>query len=141
MSFPVHWQILESLGNGTSQSFMLSSKCDPSFLYEFPILFSTVKLKLGHKFLQSIHTFKIWILKCWSWDSYTHIAHILKCVYTSKIFSIHERDGKLGFLNSLGCTSKFFQIHYRVWKFVFLKFPCPHTLLEGEDSLSVPHFV
>ena len=27
---------------------MLSLKCDHTFLCEFPILFSTVKLKLGH---------------------------------------------------------------------------------------------
>ena len=37
-----------------------------------------------------MHRFKIWILKCWSWT-----------VYTSRVYPIHERDGKMGFLNSL----------------------------------------
>ena len=62
---------------GVCQSFMLSLKCDNPFLCEF-ILFSTVKLKLGHNFYQFIHRFKIWILKCWS-----------SAVYTSKFFPIH----------------------------------------------------
>ena len=35
-------------------------------LREFPILFLTVKLKLGNSFSQFIHRLKIWILKCWS---------------------------------------------------------------------------
>ena len=33
-------------------------------ILEFPVLFSTVKVKLGHKFSQLILKFKIWILKC-----------------------------------------------------------------------------
>ena len=53
--FPIHWQILKILGNGISQSFILSLKCDHPLLCEFSILFSTVKLKLGHKFSQLAH--------------------------------------------------------------------------------------
>ena len=64
-----------------SRSFVLSLKCDhPFLLCEFPILFSTVKLKLGHNFSQFIHRFKIWILKYWSWAVY---------IYASKFFSSH----------------------------------------------------
>ena len=48
--FPIHWQILNILRNEILQSFMLSLKCDYPLLCEFPILFSTVKLKLGHMF-------------------------------------------------------------------------------------------
>ena len=65
---------------------MLSLKYDHPLLYEFPNLFSTVKLKLGHKFSQFTHRFNIWILKCWS-----------GAVYISKFFPIHKRDGKLDF--------------------------------------------
>ena len=57
--FPIHWQILKILGNGISQSFILSLKCDHPLLCEFSILFLTVKLKLGHKFSQLIHRFKL----------------------------------------------------------------------------------
>ena len=39
ISFPVLWIILKILGNGLSQSFMLSLKCDHPLLCEFPILF------------------------------------------------------------------------------------------------------
>ena len=86
-------------------------------LCEFPILLSTVKLKLGHKFSQLIHRFNIWILKCWS-----------GAVYISKFFSIHKRDGKLGFLKSLDCISKFLPIHWKVWKLRF----CPLAFIFGE---------
>ena len=73
--------------------------------YCFQQLFS---LKLGHKFSQFIHRFKIWIFKCSSWD-----------VYTSRIFPAHERDVKLELLNvSLCCAFKFFKIHWRVWKLI-----------------------
>ena len=82
---------LKILGNGISQSFMLSLKCDHSFLYEFSILFSTVRLKLGHDFPQLIHRI--------------HPFH------SSKFFPIHKRDGKLEFLKSLGCTFNFFSIY------------------------------
>ena len=46
--FPIHWQVLNILGNGITQSFMLSLKCDHPLLCEFPVLFSAAKLKLGH---------------------------------------------------------------------------------------------
>ena len=98
--FPIHWQILKILGNGISQSFILSLKCDHPLLCEFSILFSTVKLKLGHKFSQLIHRFNIGILKCWS-----------GAVYISNFFPIHESNGKLGFLKSLDCIFKFSPIH------------------------------
>ena len=55
---------------------------------EFPILFSTVKLKLGYAFSQFMRKFKIWISKCWSW-----------AIFTSKFLAIYERDAKLGFLS------------------------------------------
>ena len=82
--FPGHWQILKILGDGISQSFILSLKCDHPLLCEFSILFSTVKLKLGHKFSKLIHRFNIRILKCWP-----------GAVYISKLWPIHQRDGKL----------------------------------------------
>ena len=118
--FPIGWQILKISGNGISQSFILSLKCDHPLLCEFSILFSTVKLKLGHKFSQLIHRFNIWILKCWS-----------GAVYISKFFPIHKRDGKLGFLKSLDCISKFFPIHRKVWKLRFLS-PCLRIWSNGE---------
>ena len=121
----MHWQILKILANGISQSFMLSLKCDHPLLCEFPILFSTVKLKLGHKLSQLIQRFNIWILKCWSGT-----------VYISKFFSIHKRDGKLGFLKSLDCISKFSPIHWKVWKLRFLS-PCLHIWSNGEGGLWV----
>ena len=84
--FPIHWKTLKILGNGIFQSYMLSLKCDHPLLCEFPILFSTVKVKLGHKFSQLIHKFNIWILKCWS-----------GAVYISKFFSIHKEMGNWDF--------------------------------------------
>ena len=78
--FPIHWQILKILGNGVSQSFMSSLKCDHTLLCEFPILFSTVKPKLGPKFSQLMHRFNIWILKCFS-----------GAIYISKFFPLHKR--------------------------------------------------
>ena len=96
---------------------MLSLKCDHALLCEFPILFSTVKLKLGHKFSQLIHRFNIWILKCWS-----------GAVYISKFFPIHKRDGKLRFLKSLDCISKFSPIQkkFENWNF------CPFAFIFGQ---------
>ena len=125
--FSIHWQILKMLENGISQSFILSLKCDHLLLCEFSILFSTVKLKLRHKFSQLIHRFNICILKCWS-----------GAVYISKFFPIHKRDGKLGFLKSLDCISKFSPIHWKVWKLRFLS-PCLHICSNGkaEGGLSV----
>ena len=78
--FPNSLIILKILGNRISQSFILSLKCDHPLLCEFPILFSTVKVKLGHKFSQLIHKFNIWILKCCS-----------GALYISKIFPIHKQ--------------------------------------------------
>ena len=123
--FPVHWQIYKILGSWISQSFILSLKCYHPLLCEFSILFSTGKLKLGHKFSQLIHRFNIGILKCWS-----------GAVYISKFFPIHKRDGKLGFLKSLDCISKFSPIHWKVWKLRFLS-PCLHIWLNGEGCFSV----
>ena len=123
--FPIHWQILKILGNGISQSFILSLKCDHPLLCEFSILLSTVKLKLGNKFSQLINRLNIGILKCWS-----------GAVYISKFFPIHKRDGKLGFLKSLDCISKFSPIHWKVWKLRFLS-PCLHIWSNGEGGLSV----
>ena len=71
-------KFLKILGNGISQSFMSSLKCDHPLLCEFLTLFSTVKVKLGHKFSQLIHKFNIWLLKCWS-----------GAVYIYKFFPIH----------------------------------------------------
>ena len=65
---------------GWNISIMLSLKCDHPLSCEFPILFSTMKVKLGHKFSQRIHKFNIWILKCWSGT-----------VYISKYFPIHKK--------------------------------------------------
>ena len=55
-------KLLKILGNGISQLFPLSLKCDHPVLCEFPILFSTGQVKLGQKFSQLIHKFNIWIL-------------------------------------------------------------------------------
>ena len=118
--FPIHWQILKILGNGISQSFILSLKCDHPLLCEFSISFSTMKLKLGHKFSQLIHRFNIGISKCWS-----------GAVYISKFFPIHKRDGKLRFLKILDCISKYSPIHWKVWKLWFLS-PCLHIWSNGE---------
>ena len=89
----------------------------PSFLWEFPFLFSTVKFR--YKYSQFIHRLKILILKCWSWT-----------VYASKFFLIHERHGKLGFFKIQKCTSSF-----------FFEAPLPSycILSNGEDSASVRH--
>ena len=78
----------------------LSLKCDHPVLCEFSILFSTLELKLGHKFSQLSHGFNIEILKYWS-----------GAVYISKFFPIHKRNGELEFLKSLDCISKFSPIH------------------------------
>ena len=78
--FPIHWQILKVLGNGISQLFVLSLKCDHPVLCEFSILFSILKLELGQTFSQLIHRFNIGILKCCS-----------VAVYISKSFQIHKR--------------------------------------------------
>ena len=115
--FPIHWQILKILGNGISQSFILSLKCDHPLLCEFSILFSTVKLKLGHKFSQLIHRFNIGILKCWS-----------GAVHISTFFQIPKTDGKLGFLKSLDFISNFPKLTemFENWDF------CPLGFIFGQ---------
>ena len=123
--FQIHWQILKTLGNGISQSYMLSLKCDDPLFCELSIVFSMVKLKLGHKFSQLIHRFNIGILKCWS-----------GAVPISTFFPIHKRNGKLGFLKSLHCIPKFSPIHWKVWKLRFLS-PCLHIWSNSEGGLSV----
>ena len=60
---------------------MLSLKCDHPLLCELPILFSTVKLKLGHKFSQLIHKYNISVLKCW-----------FGAEDISKFFPIHKKE-------------------------------------------------
>ena len=99
--FPMHWKILKILGNGIFQSYMLSLKCDHLLLCEFPILFSTVKVKLWNTFSQLIHKFNIWNLKCW-----------YGAAYIFKFFRIHNRHGEFGFLKSF--ISKFSPIHWKV---------------------------
>ena len=64
----------------------LSLKCGHPLLCEFPVIFLTKKVKLGHKFSQLIHKFNIWILKCWS-----------GALYISKLFSIHKEMGNRDF--------------------------------------------
>ena len=64
MLFPIHWQILKILGNGISQSFMLSLKCSHPFLCEYPILFLTVKIKLGQTFPNSSIDWKFGLELC-----------------------------------------------------------------------------
>ena len=71
-------------------------KCDHPFLCKLPILFSIVKLKLGHIYSRFIYRFKIWILKCWSW-----------AVYSSKCFPIYK-SGRLGFLKKP-------RLHYQIF--------------------------
>ena len=116
--FPIHWSILKILGNRISQSFMLSLKCYHPLLCEFPILFSKLNLKLGHKFSLLIHRFNIWTFKCWS-----------GAVYISKFFPIHKSDGKLRFLKNLDFISKFSQIHYQGLKIEILV-PLPSYLVK-----------
>ena len=117
--FQIHWQILKTLGNGISQSYMLSLKCDDPLFCEFSIVFSIVKLKLGRKFSQLIHRFNIGIFKCLS-----------EAVYISKFFPIHKSDGKLVFLKSIDCIPKFFLIHWKFWNLRFLS-PCLHIWSNG----------
>ena len=80
--------IMEYL-NGISQSFMLSLKCDHPLLCAFPILFSTMKLKLGHTFSQLVHRFNILILKCWP-----------GAVYISKFSQFTKKMGNWNFLKA-----------------------------------------
>ena len=92
---------------------MLNLKSDHPLLCEFPILLSTVRLKLGHKFSQLIHRFNICILKYWS-----------GAVYMSKFFPIHKRDGRLGFLKSLHWISEISAVHKKDF--------CPLAFIFGQ---------
>ena len=99
-------------------------------LCKLPILFSTVKFKLGYNFSQFIHWCKIGIFECWSvlfayflyfLRLYFQVVHssqrdfgTFKCCSsrTSEFFPIHDKIGKLDFLKtSLDRTSKFIPIH------------------------------
>ena len=68
---------------------------------------------------------------------------IFKCCFnwTSQLFPIYDKDGKLGFLKtSLDCASKFFQIHQGVGRLGFSKrslYPPPifKSFLLQKDAL------
>ena len=98
--FPIHWQIFNILRNGIPQSFMLSLKCDHPLLYEFPILFSPVKLKLGHKFSHSSKdsTFGFWSVG------------MGLCIFL-RFSQFIKEIGKLELFKSLDYIFKFFSIH------------------------------
>ena len=100
-----------------------------NLIYKLPILFATVKFKLGY-FSQFIHKCKIGIFECWS-VLFVYFLYFLRFYFqvvpnsqrdfvifkccssrTYQFFPIHDKVGKLGFLKtSLDCTSKFFPIH------------------------------
>ena len=109
---------------------MLSLKCDHALLCEFPILFSTVKLKLEHQFSQLIHGFNIWILKCWS-----------GAVYISKFFPIHKR-WEIGIFEKPRLHFQIFPNSLKSLKIDIFDF-CPLTFIfgqmvsEAEGGLSV----
>ena len=87
-----------------------------------PILFSAVKLKLGHNFSQFIYRFKIRTIESWtksvlpSFSQFTMrlktgISDCCPC-WNSKFFPVHWKYWKLGFWSiTLDCTSKFFPVH------------------------------
>ena len=78
-------------------------------LNKFPVIFSTVKLKLEHNFSQFINRFKIGTLKSWSQAVLLSFAQftkrfkirIFECCssWTSQFSPIHGRDLKSVFLN------------------------------------------
>ena len=98
-------------------------------LCEFPILLSTVKLKLGHKFSQLIHRFNIWILKCWP-----------VAMYISRFFPIHKKRWEIGIFEKPRLHFKIFPNHWKVWKLRFLP-SCLHIWSTGESGLSVRWYV
>ena len=118
--FPILWKILK---------FEVMEYLIPHVKFEMLVLNSTVKLKLGPKFFQFIYRFKtvfFWKLDldCTSkfFPNSQRDFLIFECCssWTSQLFQIHEKDGKLGFLNmSLLCTSKFSQFtkKLRNWDF------------------------
>ena len=58
-------------------------------LHKLPILFLIVKLKSRHNYSHFIHSFMRW--------SYRDSGNFKCCsCWSSKFFSIHEKDGKLG---------------------------------------------
>ena len=76
---------------------MLSVKCEQPYFQ--PILFSTAKLRLGHRFSQFINKFKIGIFLP-SFSQFTGFGIIECCSRRTYQFSpIHEKEGKLVFLN------------------------------------------
>ena len=106
---------------------------------KLPILFWTVKLKLGHKFSLFIHRFKIKIFECWSLailPSFSQFKNRFCDFWTFQFFPIHEKDGKLGFMNISECCTSIFSQFTRVGKLELLNFPWFHILLNCKDSLS-----
>ena len=83
-------------------------------------LSSTVKLKLGHNFSLFIHNSKLRFFSFCLWLTFQVFPNSQKdfvifefcSSWTSHFFPIHEKDGKLGFMNiSECCTPKFFTVH------------------------------
>ena len=90
-------------------------------LFKLPILFTTVKLRVGHKLSQFIHKLKIGIFDLVLGRS-SKCSPIHKEIF--RFVTSQEKDGKLGDLNiSLGGTSKMFPIRQSI-------------LSDCEDSIS-----
>ena len=116
---------------------MISLKCGQPCV-NFPTLFSTVKLKLGHHFSQFIYRFKTGTFESWtkavapSFWQFTkrfQIGIFEFCSSWTCHFRIHGRDWKLGFGNNrLDCTSKFLPVLWTVGKLELLKIPCFNIL-------------
>ena len=125
----------------------VSLKCDIFILCKFPILFSTVKLKLGlHSFSQSIQGSKCGFLNV-GLRLYVQVLPNSQGDWKMKILNValaglstfpsSQKNWKLGFLNiSPGNTSKFFPINVGVEKLGFLKSICFYILSDCENSLS-----
>ena len=96
---------------------MLSLKCVHPLLYEFPILFSTVKVKLGQRFSQLIYKFNIWAWKCWS-----------GAVYISKFFQFIKEMGNWHFWKAYIAFPNFpqFTKKFENWNF------CPLAFIFGQ---------
>ena len=104
---------------------MLSLKFDHPLLCKFLILFSTVKLKLGHKLSQLIHKFNNCILKCWS-----------GALYISNFFPIHENRWEIWIFEK---PRLHFQIFSNSLKSLWIEIMDPffHIWWNGEGGLSV----
>ena len=125
----------------------VSLKCDIFILCKFPILFSTVKFKLGlHSFSQFIQGSKCGFLNV-GLRLYVQVLpnsqgdwkmEILNVALAGRFtFPSSLKNWKLGFLNiSPGNTSKFFPINVGVEKLGFLKSICFYILSDCENSLS-----